>query len=172
MRTADVMLKAVGWDFTGFLCSFTMPVTEGLKNALAPGPAQVILRNRGACPVWKYIGCPANPSGALFMAVPLTSTQATALCYGHICLLGCLTDRSAIPRMVIWCEHWPAKASSARMPGLPGCCGSTPRQLPLRRTCLGTYITYSPLFCLVSPCVSIMKIFKSVLSWNDFCVCY
>lgn len=33
MRTADVMLSAVGWDFTGFLCSFTMPVTEGLKNA-------------------------------------------------------------------------------------------------------------------------------------------
>lgn len=51
MRTADVMLKAVGWDFTGFLCSFTMPVTEGLKNALAPGAAQVILRNRGASPV-------------------------------------------------------------------------------------------------------------------------
>lgn len=51
MRTADVMLSAVGWDFTGFLCSFTMPVTEGLKNALAPGAAQVILRNRGPRPV-------------------------------------------------------------------------------------------------------------------------
>lgn len=51
MRTADVMVRAVGWDFTGFLCSFTMLVSEGVKNALAPGAAQVILRNRGASPV-------------------------------------------------------------------------------------------------------------------------
>lgn len=51
MRTADVMVRVVGWDFTGFLCSFTMLVTEGGKNALAPGDAQVILRNRGASPV-------------------------------------------------------------------------------------------------------------------------
>lgn len=98
MRTADVMVSAVGWDFTGFLCSFTMLVTEGVKNALASGAAQVILRNTGASPVGKYIVCPANHSATLFMAVPLTSTQATTLCYGHICLWG---DRSAIPGMVI-----------------------------------------------------------------------
>lgn len=51
MRTADVMVSAVGWDFTSFLCSFTMLLTERMKNALAPGAAQVILRNRGASPV-------------------------------------------------------------------------------------------------------------------------
>lgn len=51
MRTADVMVRAVGWDFTGFLCSFSMLVSEGVKNAVAPGAAQVLLRNRGASPV-------------------------------------------------------------------------------------------------------------------------
>lgn len=45
MRTADVTTSAVGWDFTSFLSFFTTPVTEGVKNALAPGVTQVILRN-------------------------------------------------------------------------------------------------------------------------------
>lgn len=51
MRSADVMVSAVGWGFTGFLCSFTVLVTEGVKNVLAPGAAQVILRNRRASSV-------------------------------------------------------------------------------------------------------------------------
>lgn len=68
-------------------------------------------------------------------------------------------------------EHWPAEASSVCMPGLPGRCGSTPRRLQLRPTCMGAYITQVPLYSLLSPCVSVIKIFNSVLSWNDFCVC-
>lgn len=68
-------------------------------------------------------------------------------------------------------EHWPAKASSVCMPSLPGGCASTPRRLRPRRTCRGTYITQVPLWSPVSPCVSIMKIFNSVHSWKDFCVC-
>lgn len=46
MRTADVTVSAVGWDFTGFLCFFTTLVTEEVKNALAPGTTQVSLRNK------------------------------------------------------------------------------------------------------------------------------
>lgn len=61
MRTADVTVSAVGWDFTGFLCFFATPVTEEVKNAPAPGVTQVILRNTGDAPAWKYIGCAINP---------------------------------------------------------------------------------------------------------------
>lgn len=61
MRTADVTVSAVGWDFIGFLCFFTTLVTEEVKNVLAPGVTQVSLRNTGDGPVWKYIGCAINP---------------------------------------------------------------------------------------------------------------
>lgn len=46
MRSADVTVSALGWDFTGFLCFFTTLVTEEAKNALAPGVTQVSLRNK------------------------------------------------------------------------------------------------------------------------------
>lgn len=66
MRTADVTVRAVGWDFTGFLCFFTTPVTEEVKNAPAAGITQVILRNTGDGPMWKHIGCAINPSEHCF----------------------------------------------------------------------------------------------------------
>lgn len=61
MRTADVTVSAVGWDFTGFLWFVTTLVTEEVKNALAPGMTQVSLRNTGDGPVWKCIDCAINP---------------------------------------------------------------------------------------------------------------
>lgn len=58
MRTADVTVSAVGWDFTSFLCFFTTLVTEEVKNALAPGLTQVNLSNTGDGPTWKiYMLC-------------------------------------------------------------------------------------------------------------------
>ena len=42
-------------------------------------------------------------------------------------------------------EHWPTEASSVCMPGLPGCCGSTPWRLWLSPLCLGARRTLSPI---------------------------
>lgn len=66
MRTADVIVSAAGWDFTGFLCFFNALMTEEMKNALAPGVTQVSLRNTGDGPVWKCIACAINPLSLLF----------------------------------------------------------------------------------------------------------
>lgn len=59
MRTADVIVDAVGWDFTRL--SLLLYHVWRLKTALAPGITQVSLRNTEDGPVETYIGCAINP---------------------------------------------------------------------------------------------------------------
>lgn len=77
MRTADVTVSAVGWDFTCFLWFFTTRVTEEVKNALAPGVTQVSLRNTEDGPVQKYIhvGC-KSPFDHCFMTLQSSPCSA------------------------------------------------------------------------------------------------
>lgn len=80
MRTADVTVSAGGWDFTSFLCFFSSLVTEGGKNALAPGVTQAILRNTGDGPAWKYTGRTINPPLALFYDSAVISLHVVKNC--------------------------------------------------------------------------------------------